>query len=89
MTAAISRALYPHATVRAESFADTRLPEGHFDAAVGNVPFSSVTLHDPVHNPTKQSMHNHFIIKSLRLTRRSSSPASKLQRSTSPSPWRR
>lgn len=69
LTAAISRALYPHATVRAESFADTRLPEGHFDAAVGNVPFSSVTLHDPVHNPTKQSMHNHFIIKSLRLTR--------------------
>lgn len=69
LTAAISRALYPHATVRAESFADTRLPEGHFDAAIGNVPFSSVTLHDPVHNPTKQSMHNHFIIKSLRLTR--------------------
>ncbi|GAA1729212.1 SNF2-related protein [Microbacterium paludicola] len=69
LTAAISAAVYPQATVRAESFADTRLPEGHFDAAVGNVPFSSVTLHDPVHNATRQSMHNHFIIKSLRLTR--------------------
>lgn len=69
VTAAISRALYPHAEVRGESFADTRLPEGSFDAAIGNVPFSDVTLHDPVHNPTRQSMHNHFILKSLRLTR--------------------
>ncbi|NLG56519.1 MAG: helicase, partial [Rhodococcus sp.] len=69
VTAAISRALYPHAEVRGESFADTRLPEGSFDAAIGNVPFSDVTLHDPVHNPTRQSMHNHFILKSLRLVR--------------------
>lgn len=69
LTAAISRGLYPHATVRGESFADTRLPEGHFDAAIGNVPFGNITLHDPVHNATRQSMHNHFILKSLRLTR--------------------
>lgn len=69
LTAAISRGLYPHATIRAESFADTRLPEAHFDATVGNVPFGNITLHDPLHNPTRQSMHNHFILKSLRLTR--------------------
>src|SRR5699024_11166359 len=56
VTAAISRALYPHAEVLGESFADTRLPEGSFDAAIGNVPFSDVTLHDPIHNPTRQSM---------------------------------
>lgn len=43
VTAAISRALYPHAEVRTESFADTRLPEASFDAAIGNVPFSDVT----------------------------------------------
>ncbi len=69
ITAAISAALYPHATIRAESFADTRLAEGSFDAAIGNVPFGNVTLHDPVHNPARQSMHNHFILKSLALTR--------------------
>ena len=69
ITAAISHGLYPHATIRAESFADTRLPEGHFDAAIGNVPFANVRLHDPVHNPTGQSMHNHFILKSLHLVR--------------------
>ncbi|MGO2193945.1 MAG: helicase-related protein [Brachybacterium sp.] len=69
LTATISRALYRHASVRGESFANTRLPEGHFDAAIGNVPFGNITLHDPVHNATRQSMHNHFILKSLRLTR--------------------
>ena len=69
VTATISQHLYPHATILAESFADTRLPEAYFDAAIGNVPFSKVVLHDPVHNATRQSMHNHFILKSLRLTR--------------------
>lgn len=68
-TAAISRALYPSATVRAESFADTRLPAGSFDAAVGNVPFGDFVLHDRMHNPQRLSIHNHFIVKALDLTR--------------------
>jgi N12 class adenine-specific DNA methylase len=68
-SAAIAAALYPHATVRAESFADTRLPDGTFDAAIGNVPFGSVRLRDPVHNPGNHSLHTHFILKSLALTR--------------------
>lgn len=67
-TASISRHLYPAADVRAESFADTRLPTRHFDAVVGNVPFAKVTLHDPAHNADGHSIHNHFIIKSLALT---------------------
>ena len=68
-TARLARALYPHATVRNESFADTRLPDGHFDLTVGNVPFADVRLHDPQHNPGRHSIHNHFILKSLALTR--------------------
>ena len=68
-TAAIAAALYPDAQVLAESFAATRAPEGAFDAAVGNVPFGKVALHDPVHNPSGHSIHNHFIVKSLHLTR--------------------
>ncbi|MET3952838.1 helicase-related protein [Arthrobacter sp. UYEF36] len=68
-TAAISQALYPEATVRAESFADTKLPTGHFDLAIGNVPFGNVPLHDPRHNAGGHSIHNHFILKSLELTR--------------------
>lgn len=69
VTAQISRALYPHAQIRGESFAETRLPKASFDAAVGNVPFSNVVLHDRVHNPSRQNLHNYFILKSLALTR--------------------
>ncbi|GAB3868506.1 hypothetical protein GCM10028801_44530 [Nocardioides maradonensis] len=68
-TAAIAHGLYPDADIRAESFASTRFPRDHFDAVVGNVPFADVTLHDPVHNPGQHTMHNHFIIKSLAMTR--------------------
>ncbi|SFF74820.1 Adenine-specific DNA methylase, N12 class [Actinacidiphila alni] len=68
-TAEISAALYPDATIRAESFVDTRLPEGYFDAALGNVPFDEIALHDPVHNPLRLATHNHFIVKSLELVR--------------------
>jgi N12 class adenine-specific DNA methylase len=69
-TAAISRALYPHATIRNESFAKTRLPAGSFDATVGNVPFGQFSLTDRVHNPgQKMSIHNHFIVKSLAMTK--------------------
>lgn len=69
VTAGIAAGLYPNATIRTESFADTRLPEGVFDAAIGNVPFANVTLHDPVNNQGRHSMHNHFILKALQLTR--------------------
>ena len=68
-TAAIAAALYPDATIRTESFADTPYRAGHFDATVGNVPFADVRLHDPRHNRGGHSLHNHCIIKSLALTR--------------------
>nr|WP_174843764.1 helicase [Cryobacterium sp. TMT2-23] len=68
-TAAIASGLYPQADIRAESFADSVFPAGYFDAAVGNVPFADVRLHDPAHNSGRHSIHNHFIIKSLALTR--------------------
>lgn len=66
-SAAIAAHLYPAATVRTESFADSRLHAGSFDAAIGNVPFGNVILHDPVHNQSKQSIHNHFLIKAVDL----------------------
>ncbi|NUT48323.1 MAG: helicase, partial [Saccharothrix sp.] len=66
-TAAISAALYPHARILAESFADSRLPHAGFDMVVGNVPFGDIVLSDPLHNPGEHSIHNHFIIKGLHL----------------------
>ncbi len=69
VTAAIACTLYPGHQIRAESFAATRLPRASFNAAIGNVPFADVRLVDAVHNPTGESMHNHFIIKSLDLVK--------------------
>ncbi|HQZ35697.1 MAG TPA: hypothetical protein PK020_14835, partial [Ilumatobacteraceae bacterium] len=68
-TASIARGLYPDAEIRTESFAETRLPRGHFDAMIGNVPFADTRLHDPQFNANNHSMHNHFIVKSLAMTR--------------------
>lgn len=69
-TAAIAQALYPDAQIHARSFAaGTRMANGSFDLTIGNVPFGDVRLHDPRHNRGEHSIHNHFILKSLALTR--------------------
>lgn len=67
ITASIAALLYPSAQVRHEGFETTRIPDGSFTAAVGNVPFGRYALTDPVHNPRRHSIHNHFIAKSLAL----------------------
>jgi N12 class adenine-specific DNA methylase len=67
-TAAIAQALHPDARVIARSFADYR-PREQFDLVIGNVPFADIRLHDAVHNRRGHSIHNHFIVKSLALTR--------------------
>ena len=69
VTASIAAALYPEATIRSESFADTALPDVEMDLVIGNVPFGKITLHDRAHNAGGHSIHNHFIIKGLDLTR--------------------
>ena len=69
VTAAIAAALYPDAQIRCESFADTRIREGSFDLAIGNVPFGAIRLNDRIHNQGKHTIHGHFVIKSLSLTR--------------------
>ncbi|MCP9946008.1 hypothetical protein LUX12_16330 [Streptomyces somaliensis] len=69
ITAEIAGALYPDAEIRAQDFKDTRLPEGYFDAVIGNVPFDEIAPTDPVHNPLRLALHNYAIVKSLELTR--------------------
>ena len=62
--------LHPDARVIARSFADYRPRDGGgFDLVIGNVPFADVRLHDPAYNRRGHSIHNHFIVKSLALTR--------------------
>ncbi len=66
LTASIAAHLYPQADVRTESFADTTVRQGEYDAAIGNVPFGDRSLSDPVWNPDGRfTMHNHFMRKSI------------------------
>lgn len=67
-TAAVCAALNPQARVLAQGFERTRL-DADFDLAIGNVPFGKFALHDPEHNAGKHSVHNHFVLKSLRLVK--------------------
>ena len=54
ITAQVAAALYPHARIRCESFADTGDPEGSFAAAIGNVPFGSFHIRDVRYNPVRK-----------------------------------
>lgn len=69
VTARLARVLHPAAEVRDESFADTRLTGDGYDAVIGNVPFGDFTLYDPAYNKGGHSIHNHFILKALRMTK--------------------
>ena len=69
VTAAIAALLHPHAQIVHESFADTHTPDGTFDIAIGNVPFGDVVLHDPRDNGGRHAIHNHFLLKALRMVR--------------------
>jgi N12 class adenine-specific DNA methylase len=69
VTAAITAGLYPQARIETGSFAGTEDRDGWYDLVIGNVPFGKIVLHDRRHNAGGHSIHNHFILKSLRLTR--------------------
>ena len=58
----IAKALHPDHDIRIESFADTKLPEGKVDAAVGNVPFANLKLD---YQGQKLSLHDFFFAKSI------------------------
>ena len=69
VTAKVAALLYPEADVRSMGFENVRDVNGSFDAAIGNVPFGKYPLFDPLHNPDGLSIHNHFLAKSLALTK--------------------
>ncbi|MDX3867237.1 hypothetical protein [Streptomyces europaeiscabiei] len=68
-TAAIAGRIYPHANVLAESFTDTDVPLGTFDAIIGNVPFAQAPFGERRYRAGGHSLHNGFIIKQLALLR--------------------
>ena len=69
ITAAVAQALYPMADIRPVGFETVRDIDGSYDLAIGNVPFGKYSVFDPLHNPDRLSIHNHFLAKSLALTK--------------------
>jgi N12 class adenine-specific DNA methylase len=58
----IAKARHPGQDIRIESFRDTKLPESHIDAAIGNVPFSDLKLD---FHGQKLALHDYFFAKSI------------------------
>ena len=62
-SAAIAALLHPGAEIINEPLQKTTLKSGRFDAAIGNVPFSSSTVFDPDFPST--SLHEYFMLRAL------------------------
>jgi N12 class adenine-specific DNA methylase len=62
LTGRIAKHLYQNANVSIKDFADYKVPDGFFDIAIGNPPFSSNTKR---YGQTRLRLHNYFFAKSL------------------------
>lgn len=67
-TADIAAYVNPKHTIWIEGYEESQTPH-YFDAAIGNVPFGDIRLHDRAGNPGNHKIHNHFIIKALGQTK--------------------
>jgi SAM-dependent methyltransferase len=69
-TARVADHLYgARAEIHEGGFEEFAEPDGSFDAVIGNVPFGKIAPYDPRHNRSGHTLHNYFLVKSLRLTR--------------------
>ncbi|WP_051949119.1 PLxRFG domain-containing protein [Methylosinus sp. PW1] len=67
ITGGIAKQLYPAAKIVAPmGFQNFTIPDGYFDAVIGNPPFGSEKLYDPNRKDLSSfSIHNYFFAKSL------------------------
>ena len=69
ITGRIAQQLYPQSNMKIDDYIKVKLPDNHFDVAVGNPPFAgiSVSYKGTGKNKTKQSMqlHDYFFAKTL------------------------
>ena len=65
LTGRIAKKLYPQADIQVCGFENSKLKEGSFDVAVGNVPFGDIRVFDKQYNPHNLLIHDYFFSKSL------------------------
>lgn len=68
IAAGIAAALHPQATIITEQLQRVTLPDNHFAAAVGNVPFGNDKVHDRALD-YYGSLHGYFILRAVRAVR--------------------
>lgn len=65
-TAKVAGYLLPQETTLAADFVKQRLPDGFFDGAIGNPPFSATkVMDDPAYRRHRLSLHDYFFAKSI------------------------
>lgn len=57
--------LYQKASIAIEGFEETKLPDNHFDMALGNILFGEFKVNDSRYNAQKFLIHDYFIAKAL------------------------
>jgi hypothetical protein len=64
LTGGIAKNLYQATDVRIQGYQDAKFPDGFFDLAISNVPFSDSKPYDPVYKG-KYVLHDFYFLKSL------------------------
>ena len=68
-SAAIASQLYQRAQIVESPYQDTAIPEGFYDLAISNVPFSDTPPADRKYNKAKLNLHDYYFRKSIRMVR--------------------
>lgn len=61
----IAQQLYQNSSIAVQGFEDTNLPDGFFDAAVGNVPFGQFKVPDKRYDKHNFLIHDYFFARTL------------------------
>src|ERR1039458_5694200 len=65
ITVRLARKLYPDADLRHQPFEETKLADGFYDVAIGNIPFGDYKPFDPKFKSWSFVIHDYFFAKAL------------------------
>ena len=65
VTARLAKFLYPDADIRHQPFEETKLADGFYDVALGNIPFGDFPVADPRFKAWKFVIHDYFFAATL------------------------
>src|SRR5262249_22547003 len=65
VTARLAKSLYPDADIRHQPFEESKLADGYYDLALGNIPFGDFTVADARFKAWKFVIHDYFFAATL------------------------